>query len=147
MTNSLLVSASRASLSSAACETAKSPAFDMRLNWRCSSDCPADFDRKEKDCVATNETGADSSRLYIPTRLGVGYSLIPGMAATRVTVGKRYSMASVPNSNRDVASARLTASKVSGARCHSPLISNPRYSSSDEHQMFPDLYAPSSSGS
>jgi hypothetical protein len=47
------------------------------------------FVRKAKDCVSTNGNGADSSRLNIPTTLGVGYSLIPSIAPTRVAVGRR----------------------------------------------------------
>ncbi len=49
--------------------------------------------------------GADSSESYIPTTLGVGYSLTPSMAPTRVVLGDRYSMASVPKNRRVVASA------------------------------------------
>ena len=105
------------------------------------------FVRNEKDCVSTNANGADSSRLYIPTTLGVGYSLIPRIAPTYVAVGERYSMASVPNNRRVLANARLSGPLGSGERCHSPLISNPRYSSSDEHQTRPDLYVPKRSGS
>src|SRR5713101_1268646 len=105
MTNSLLVSASSASLSSHACETAKSPAFAIRLNWRCSKAWLAPFVRNEKDCVSTKANGADRSRLYTPTTLGDEYSLMPSIAPTDVAVGERYSMASAPKNRREVASA------------------------------------------
>src|ERR1700735_5494989 len=147
MTNSLLVRASSASLSSAACVTAKSPAFTVRLNWRCSNAWPDDFAKNEKDCVATNANGIANSRLYMPTALGVGYSLMPSIPATLVPQGGRYSIASVPNSRREVASAQLTGPKGSGMRCHSQLTSNPKYSSSDEHGTSPARYTPSGSGS
>src|ERR1700733_8583693 len=138
MTNSLLVSASSASLSSEAWERAKSPALVMRLNCLCSSDWPAAFDKNAKDCVRTKANGTDNRRLYIPTTLGVGYSLMPSIAPTRVAVGARYSMASVPKNRRVVASAWLSGPARSAQRCHSPLISNPRYSCSDEQQTFAD---------
>ena len=56
----------------------------MRLNWRCSSPWPAALDRNVKDWVSTKANGADSSRSNMPTRVGVGYSLMPSIAATRV---------------------------------------------------------------
>ena len=106
MTNSLLVSASRASFSSAAWDTAKSPALAMRLNCRCSSAWPLALLRKENDWVSTNDIGDDSSRSYIPATVGVGYSLMPRMAATRVSCADRHSMASVPKKSRAFAKHR-----------------------------------------
>ena len=53
---------------SRACESAKSPAFAMRLNCRCSSACAAALVRKAKDCVSTNGNGADKRRSYRPTK-------------------------------------------------------------------------------
>src|SRR5882672_6219117 len=96
------------------------------------------FVKKAKDCVSTKGNGADKSRLNIPTTLGVGYSLIPSIAPTRVAVGRRYSMASVPKNTRVVASTRLRGAFGNGERCHSPLMSIPRYSSNVEHQTFPN---------
>src|SRR5207302_743988 len=83
ITNSLLLRPSRASFSSTACDTAKSPALAMRWNCLCSSACPAARERKENDWVSSSGNGADSRRLYIPTTLGVGYSLIPSIAPAR----------------------------------------------------------------
>ena len=45
---------------------------------------PCALVRNVNDCVSTKANGADNSRLYIPTTLGVGYSLMPSMAPTRV---------------------------------------------------------------
>src|SRR5260370_28558462 len=128
MTNSLLVNASSASLSSADWDTAKSPAFAVRLNCRCSSAWLVALVRNANDCVRTNEIGADSSWLYIPTVVGVGYSLIPSMAPTRVSVGDRYSMVSLPKSSRPVARIWLSGFRATGMGWLSPLIRRPRYS-------------------
>src|SRR6516165_3565374 len=138
MTNSLLVSPSSAALSCSDCETAKSPALTMRKYCLCSSACPVARDRNAKDCVNTSGNGADSRPLYIPTTLGVGYSLTASMAPTRVASAVRYSMASVPNSSRLVTNTWLNGPLGKGTRRHSPLISSVRYSSSDEHQVLPE---------
>jgi len=44
-----------------ACVTARSPAFNIRGYWRCSSPCPLALVRKVKDWVRTKGNGADSS--------------------------------------------------------------------------------------
>src|SRR6185312_1937912 len=139
MTNSLLVNASRALLSSTACDTAKSPALPKRWNCLCSRPWLVALDKKVNDWVRTRGKGADSRRSYMPTTVGVGYSLMPRIAPTRVPVGVRYSIASAPKSSRVVANDSFSDARGIGIRCHSPLTSEPRYSSNEEHQALPDL--------
>ena len=136
MANSLLVSASSASLSSAACDTAKSPALVIRLNCRCSSAWPVALVRNVNDCVSTKANGADSSRSYIPTTVGVGYSLMPSIAPTRVSVGDRYSMASVPK-NRARRGERLVERPA--RQRHSLPLAIDEQSEIFEHRRAPDL--------
>src|SRR5712671_6099973 len=69
--------------------------------------------------------------------LGVGYSLMPSIAPTRVAEGVRYSMVSVPKSRRVVARPSLNSPAGNGTRRHSPLISKARYSRSEERQLQP----------
>ncbi len=61
--------------------------------------------------------GADNSRSYIPTVVGVGYSFTPSTAATRVAAAWRYSMVSAPMRHRPV--PRTSASGAPGAAAHS----------------------------
>ena len=120
----------------------------MRLNCRCSNAWPADFDKNAKDCVSTNANGADSSRLYIPTALGVGYSLMPSIAPTRVRSGGRYSIASVPNSRRVVASTSIDGDR---RQRHALPLAIDQQSQILEQRRAPDLArfdsTPSGSGS
>src|ERR1700730_6045987 len=57
----------------------------------------------------------------MPTVLGVAYSLIQSIAPTFVSVGVRYSSASVPKSGRLVARTSATGARGSVIGCHSPL--------------------------
>ena len=95
------------------------------------------LDRNVNDCVATSGKGTARSLSNIPTKQGVGYSLIPRIAATRVSVAPRYSIASWPNSRRVSAMASAIGPRGSGIRCGRPLISIARYSSKAENHPLP----------
>src|SRR5882724_9453417 len=134
MQKSLLVSASKASINSPAWLTAKSPALAMRACWRCKSPCPVALFKKVKDCVRTYEKGADNKPSYIPTTVGVGYSLIPRTAPKCVRVAERYSRVSVPKSTRLVASTAFKGERGRGTRCDSPFKRSDKNSSREEYR-------------
>ncbi len=56
----------------------------------------------------------------MPTTLGVGYSLMPSMAPTRVCAGSRYSIASKPKSRRVVPRTSFKGARGSGTGRASP---------------------------
>mgnify|MGYP001602403812 CR=1 FL=1 len=56
-----------------------------------------------------------NSRSSMPANVGVGYSLMPSMAPTRVPVGSRYSMVSPPKLSRVVAIAALSGPRGSAS--------------------------------
>ncbi len=74
------------------------------------------FDRKVKDCVKYEGKWRRQQSVVEPNDVGVAYSLMPRMAATRMARGRRYSIASVPNSSREVASTGSAGS----AQRHAP---------------------------
>ena len=107
-----------------------------------------DFGRNAKLCVSTNGNGAVSNRFKTPGEVGVGYSLMPMNAASRDSLGVRYSIASVPNSSRDVASTSATGAVGKAHAWRSPLTNRPKNSSSAERRTPPSPTAsPSTSGS
>src|ERR1700674_4792025 len=132
MQKSLLVKASSASMSSSAWETAKSPAFAIRACWRCKSPCPVALFKKVKDWVSTKENGADNKPSYIPTTVGVGYSLIPSTAPKRVSGAERYSRDSPPKSTRLDARTAFKGERGNGTRSRSPFKRSDKNSSSVE---------------
>ena len=105
----------------------------MRLNWRCRSAWAAALVRNANDCVSTNGKGAERSASNIPTVVGVGYSLIPSIAPTRVVAGRRYCRVSVPKQTRDVASTSLIGARGSGTGRDSPLMRSPKKLRTPEH--------------
>ena len=132
ITNSLLVSASRASTSSSACESAKSPAFAIRICCRRKRPCPVALVRNVNDWVSTNGNGAERSPFNIPTTVGVGFSLIPSTAPKRVEVGRRYSITSLPKRSRVVQRRFAIGARGSGTRWNSPFTSSAKNSRSEE---------------
>ena len=96
MTNSLLVERIEGILELRGLRNREIPGVGHAIELALQQPCPVPCSEKVKDCVSTNENGAESRRLYMPTDVGVGYSLMPSIAPTRVSVGVRYSMASVP---------------------------------------------------
>ena len=101
------------------------------------------FGKKCKGLRQHERNGADSSRLYMPTTVGVGYSLMPSIAAD-AGVARQCGIRSPRCRTAGAWSPgpRLTGPRGSGTRCHSPLTSKPKYSSSDEQpDVRPPIYA------